>query len=239
MVTAAVTAGGPAIAATIADFAKDAHKVDGLHAVAADASAAQRAGKLVATDGDGRLPKGAMSMAPNAQKLDGRDSSYFATAAALAESTGSLNSLEGRPCTSDGQTGTTTLEFAAGAKHPDVTISCHGVVTPDSAEPGDNARETARRFMMGMASGTISPASDSDWITMSCDVGATNMVVSLNEGTTAVFDGYKNNQETASVVNQTSWTVGDLVEGDSFTIRVHGEEPDSYTATLSTYCGYF
>ena len=80
MVTAAITAGGPAIAATIADYAKNSDKVDGQHAVGAGASVAERAGKLVATNSDGRLPNNIITKALDANKLDGRDSTFFAGA---------------------------------------------------------------------------------------------------------------------------------------------------------------
>lgn len=63
-VTAAVTAGGPAIAASIADYAKDADKVDGKHAVGAGTSVTNRAGKLVATNATtGRLPNNIIASA--------------------------------------------------------------------------------------------------------------------------------------------------------------------------------
>lgn len=78
MMTAAVTAGGPAIAGTIADYARNANKVDGKHAVGAGATAAQRAGKLVATNASGRLPNNIVAKAPNADKLGGVSSAGFA-----------------------------------------------------------------------------------------------------------------------------------------------------------------
>lgn len=79
MVTAAVTAGGPAIAATIADYAKDADKVDGRHAVGADTPTSERRGKLVATNGaTGRLPNNIIAKAPDADRLDGISSTGFA-----------------------------------------------------------------------------------------------------------------------------------------------------------------
>jgi len=57
MITAAVTASAPTIAATVADYAKNADKVDGKHAVGAGASVENRKGKLVATRGTtGKLP---------------------------------------------------------------------------------------------------------------------------------------------------------------------------------------
>lgn len=78
-VTAAVVAGGPSIAATITN----ADKVDGKHAVSANATVANRAGKLVATDANGYLPDylvrraRSATNAQNADTLDGWDSSYY------------------------------------------------------------------------------------------------------------------------------------------------------------------
>lgn len=76
--TAAITAGGPAIAATIADYARNADKVDGKHAVGAGASIAARKGKLVATSGTtGRLPNNIVAKPPDADRLDGFNSGAF------------------------------------------------------------------------------------------------------------------------------------------------------------------
>jgi hypothetical protein len=59
-------------------FAHDAHKVDGKHAVGFAATKAVRAGKLVATSRNtGRLPNNIIAKAPNANRLDGIDSSGF------------------------------------------------------------------------------------------------------------------------------------------------------------------
>jgi hypothetical protein len=66
--------GGGATAAGQFD-ARNADKVDGHHAVGAAATAAQRAGKLVAAGSNGRLPAGAMAKAPDAARLDGRPAS--------------------------------------------------------------------------------------------------------------------------------------------------------------------
>ena len=84
MVTAAVTAGGPAVAA--AYDAMNARKVDGRDAVGAGASASDRAGNLVATNSAGRLPNNIISKAPDAQELDGNDSTAFAPASHLHDS---------------------------------------------------------------------------------------------------------------------------------------------------------
>lgn len=65
VVTAAVTAGGPALAHGVqhALFAHDADKVDGKHAVGAGAKPAARAGKLVATNKAGQLPNNIIAAA--------------------------------------------------------------------------------------------------------------------------------------------------------------------------------
>jgi hypothetical protein len=78
VITAGVVTGAPAVAAGI--FAKDSHKVDGFHAVGADAKVGKRAGKLVATNQDGRLPNGIIAKAPDSDLLDGLDSTSFSAA---------------------------------------------------------------------------------------------------------------------------------------------------------------
>ena len=57
--------------------AVNAHMVDGKHAVGAGTSRARRAGKLVATNSAGLLPNNIISKAPNADRLDGADSTAF------------------------------------------------------------------------------------------------------------------------------------------------------------------
>jgi hypothetical protein len=85
MVTAAVTAGGPALARVVADYAKNSDKVDGFHAVGFGASIAARKGKLVATSGrTGSLPNNIIKKAPNADELDGLNSTAFLRASHLA-----------------------------------------------------------------------------------------------------------------------------------------------------------
>ncbi len=72
LVTALVVAGGPALATTVVDFAKNAGAVNGKKAVAANASVAQRKGKLVATGGlSGQLPNNIIARAPDSSKLQG------------------------------------------------------------------------------------------------------------------------------------------------------------------------
>ena len=80
VVAASVAAGAPAIAHGVqhALFAHNADKVDGKHAVGAGATVTQRRGRLVATNGTtGRLPNNIIAKAPDANMLDGLDSSSF------------------------------------------------------------------------------------------------------------------------------------------------------------------
>lgn len=62
-----------------AAFAHNADKVDNKHAVGAGASKSARAGKLVATNGTGRLPNDIIAMAPNSKKLGGKTLAQTAT----------------------------------------------------------------------------------------------------------------------------------------------------------------
>lgn len=75
LVVALVGLGGPVVAR--AYDALNSHKVDGKHAVGANASATQRRGKLVATNRQGRLPNTIIAKAPDADRLDGLDSTDF------------------------------------------------------------------------------------------------------------------------------------------------------------------
>jgi hypothetical protein len=80
VVASAVTAGAPAIAHGVqhALFAHNSDKVDGKHAVGAGATVNKRKGKLVATKATtGRLPNNIIAKAPDANKLDGINSSGF------------------------------------------------------------------------------------------------------------------------------------------------------------------
>lgn len=63
----AVGTTAPAVAHSVVRFARNADHVDGIDAVRAHAG--ERAGKLVATNGRGRLPKAVIGTAPNAQRL--------------------------------------------------------------------------------------------------------------------------------------------------------------------------
>jgi hypothetical protein len=97
MVTAAVTAAAPAIAHGVehALFAHDADKVDGKHAVGSGATLTNRKGKLVATNGTtGLLPNNIIAKAPDADKLDGQDSSAFLGASAKAADANLLDGID-------------------------------------------------------------------------------------------------------------------------------------------------
>jgi len=76
VVTATVFAAGPTVAQAAFD-AVNSDKVDGKHAVGAGASITSRAGKLVATNGSGRLPNNILAKAPDSESLDGKDSTEF------------------------------------------------------------------------------------------------------------------------------------------------------------------
>lgn len=77
VIAASLVTAAPAAAAIVAN----AHKVDGKHAVSATATKSARAGKLVATGKTGYLPNNIITKAPNADKLDGLNSTAFATTA--------------------------------------------------------------------------------------------------------------------------------------------------------------
>lgn len=77
LVTVAITAVAPAVAETIADYAKNAGKVDDRSAVGAGATIAKRSGKLVATDAEGRLPDNIIRKAPDSERLDGLSKNAF------------------------------------------------------------------------------------------------------------------------------------------------------------------
>ena len=82
IVTAALTAGAPAIAHGVhAAFSHNADKVDGLHAVKAGAPNKNK--RLVATSKTGKLPVSIIPKA-DADTLDGQDSSAFLGANAKA-----------------------------------------------------------------------------------------------------------------------------------------------------------
>lgn len=111
VVASALVVGVPATAAVIAT---NSDKVDGRHAVGAGASVNFRKGKLVATNGvTGRLPNNIIAKPPNADRLDGVDSSGFLrgvkmrtgsdfTITAGGSQTGSASCLSGEFATGGG-----------------------------------------------------------------------------------------------------------------------------------------
>jgi hypothetical protein len=97
IITAVLTATVFSAAPTVARAAYDAvnsDKVDGKHAVGAGASAASRAGKLVATNSSGRLPNNIIDKAPDSNALDGRDSTEFLLATDPASDSDLLDGLD-------------------------------------------------------------------------------------------------------------------------------------------------
>lgn len=71
-----------------AQFAHNADKVDGKHAVGAGTSVANRQGKLVATDSDGRLPNNIIKTAPNSARLGGFTHAQMASMPLLVQGAG-------------------------------------------------------------------------------------------------------------------------------------------------------
>lgn len=96
LVVGTLTAGGPAAAQAAFD-ALNAHKVDGKHAVSATASVANRAGKLVATNGGGRLPNNIITKAPDSAKLNGLPASGYSTRRLPLVSKGAVESPRTQP----------------------------------------------------------------------------------------------------------------------------------------------
>lgn len=92
--------GGTAVGKARYD-ANNAHKVDGKHAVAATASNNARKRKLVATGANGRLPNNIIRKAPDANKLDGRNSTSFESRGGFAYRTRTTASTTGSMTWSD------------------------------------------------------------------------------------------------------------------------------------------
>ncbi|HVF52364.1 MAG TPA: hypothetical protein VNC78_02030 [Actinomycetota bacterium] len=75
VVGAVVALTSPALARTVADFARfarNSHRVDGFHAVGAEATPEDRRGRLVATGDSGYLPENIITRAPDASRLGGQ-----------------------------------------------------------------------------------------------------------------------------------------------------------------------
>ncbi len=108
-----------------AQFAHNADKVDGKHAVGAGASTNQRKGKLVATSGtSGRLPNNIIAKAPDADTLDGVDSTGFLRTTAKAAD---AETLDGKDSTQIGVNGLQRVEASSAessASPKQVTATC-------------------------------------------------------------------------------------------------------------------
>jgi hypothetical protein len=156
LVVAAAGTGGPAIAGV---FASDSHRVDGKHAVGARASVANRAGKLVATNGAGRLPNNIITKAPNADRLDGLDSSALLRKSSPAgsltflgqvSSTGVLHAGSvGISGASRGSTGNYTVTL------PGVDPGCAGTAFVVSLQPFGAALANSGAYSTTCATGDV------------------------------------------------------------------------------------
>lgn len=150
MATAIVTAAGPALAAAVAE-AINADTVDGKHAVGAGASVSSRAGKLVATNGNGTLPNNIIVKAPDSSrlgglaptaflrrtakaadsdKLDGKDSTSFVQADTVVTRSFSCSGTNFWPI--DGETGYQTVGSLRYLTSGGGQVRCN-VVLPDGA----------------------------------------------------------------------------------------------------------
>src|SRR6266511_3481580 len=132
VLTAALTAGGPALAQTIADFARNADKLDGRDSVSCTSAPAKRALRYVAACQNGRLPNNIIAKARNSEKLDGRDSSKFLAASGKAADANRLDGID------------STGFYAAGSKVADAD-RLHGLGANQRPGPPRAAGAVRRR----------------------------------------------------------------------------------------------
>jgi len=71
-------ASAPAIARVVADYARNAGKVDGFSAIAGENARRKLSEKLIATDEDGYLPNEIIRRAPDARRLSNEIPQYYA-----------------------------------------------------------------------------------------------------------------------------------------------------------------
>jgi hypothetical protein len=188
-VTAMVTAGAPAIAEVIADFAKNADKVDGKHAVGFNATLNERKGKLVATGQTGRLPNSIIAKAPNANLLDGLDSTTFV--------------LDGE--TVQEATHAATADEATHASSADSATNAANAGNADFVDGVDSASLMRRAiYRKTVASTGTCPNPDACFLRVDCDSGDTLLsggYDSIDSGTRLFADrpgkDISNNQPTA------------------------------------------
>jgi len=136
VIVASVMQVGPPVVAAAYD-AVNADKVDGRHAVGAGASAANRAGKLVATNAQGKLPDSIIAKAPDAAKLGGILPDGF-----LQDVTGAVGSDQ----VANGSLGRTDLSYAAKMPQAYALVRNDGVVfdtQPAAGITNDNVTSPA------------------------------------------------------------------------------------------------
>lgn len=144
LVVALAGTGGPVVASAF--DARNADKVDGRHAVGAGATVTQRAGRLVATGSTGRLPNNIIGKPPNADRVDGLDSTELQVPAFVPEGR-TLTGFWGFDVQTqgDGDWGT-TISFPFPVPDPPAaryvnvqappTEECPGTATDPRAAPG-------------------------------------------------------------------------------------------------------
>ena len=151
-----------------------ADKVDGKHAVGFHTSPRKRAGKLVATaTGSGRLPNNIIVKAPDANHLDGKDSSYFMPKSAassflpVAGKAADSDLLDGKDSSQFLSTSTLTggyssipvgslsTVFGNGQTAPSLGFSCSAVASSVKVSWPTSTTGLSPVFTSGSASGLI------------------------------------------------------------------------------------
>lgn len=139
--TALVVSGGPALAASVVAYAKNAGAVDGRHAVPANASVAARKGKLVATGAkSGQLPNDIIARAPDSDRLAGTPIAGLATSFLNVHGPSTLTTTATPICSTAVYTpatgGVATIEVVARGYNPDASATVVVVTPAVSADGG-------------------------------------------------------------------------------------------------------
>jgi hypothetical protein len=169
-VIGALVVSGPQIAIAAFD-AVNSDKVDGKHAVGAGATLAGRAGKLVATNAEGRLPNNIIAKAPDANLLDGQNADAFqqrvsgtctpGSAATAVGSDGSLTCAADAVDGGDAETvdGLSSAAFARSVGSQTVAVPADGTATENAsalraalAAITDNTSD--KRYVLVLGAGT-------------------------------------------------------------------------------------